>query len=232
MSLSLGVNQNFRFIDQAVASEQLTDVREWSTLDWLNYQFAPRFGAGLGAGFTYDNLSSGPDTTSEQVQGRIAWDAGTKLHFLLSGGLNDEQFIGSHSPDLLSPIFSLSARYQLFETTSLSLSGSRAVVPSYFQGAATEATSLNAGLRQRLLGRLFFDVGGAYGTTSYHATTTGQIGGNVGNYTSTSLNVALNTTFLKRVTASIFYQVSYNSSRNALYNYNITQAGLTLGYQF
>src|SRR5207248_233386 len=52
LSLSLGANQDFRFIGKAIATEQLTDVRSWSTLEWLNYQIAPSFAASVGAGFT------------------------------------------------------------------------------------------------------------------------------------------------------------------------------------
>lgn len=233
MSLSLGINQDFRYVGQAVASEGLTDVREWSTMDWLNYQLAPRLAAGVGAGFTYDNLAVGPDMTSEQLQGRITWRAGTKLSFVISGGLNDQQFLASGTPDLLAPIYSLSAQYQLFTTTGLSLTAGRAVVPSFFQNAATESSTLNAALTQRLLEKFFLNVGGGYGTTTFRGTTTGPIGGgNVANYDSTSFNVSLSTILRKRATVSIFYQVTYNSSGSSLYNYTITQEGLTLAYSF
>jgi len=232
LSLSLAANQIFRSIDQPVASEQLSDMREWSTLDWLNYQFEPSLGASLGAGFTYDNIVGSPDMTSEQIQGRVNWQASRKLHFLLSGGLNDQQFIGSHTPDLLSPIFSLSAQYQIFEATSFSLSANRAVTPSYFQGATTETTGINAALRQRFLGKLYLDVSGGYGNTAYHGTTTGPIASNIADYNSTSFSVSLSTLFFKRATASLFYQASYNSSGVALYNYTTTQGGFTLGYRF
>ena len=127
---------------------------------------------------------------------------------------------------------SVAAQYQLFDTTMLSLSGTRSVTPSYFQNASTEATSINAGLRQRLLGKLFLNVGGGYGTTAYHGTTRGPLGNGLGDYDTTSFNVSLGATLLKRVTTSAFYQLSYNSSGSALYNYTIRQAGLSLAYQF
>lgn len=232
MSMDLAVNQSFRFIDQAVASEALSNVREWSTTDWINYQFAPRLTVGIGAGFTYDNMAEGPDMTSEQLQGRVTWKVRDKLSFLLTGGLNDEQFLNSASSDLLTPIFSLAATYQLFDATTLSLSGSRSVTPSYFQNQSTEVTSINAGLRQRLLGKLFLGLAGSYGTTTYHGTTSGPTAAGIGNYDITSFNASLSTVLRKRVTASAFYQLSYNSSGSALYNYTIRQAGLSLAYQF
>ena len=231
-SLSFGINQYFRFVAQTISSEALTDTREWSTADWFNYQFAPRLITSAGVGFTYDNMAAGPDMLSEQVQGRIIWHLYNKLQFELSGGLNNQQFVGSHAPDLLSPIFSVSARYQLFETTSLSLTGSRTVSPAYFQGASSEVTGVNAGLRQRLLGRFYLDLGGGYNTTSYNSTTGGQLQTTATDYTRTLFNVGLSTVLLKGVTASASYQIGYGSSTSALYNYTTRQAGLTLGYRF
>lgn len=232
MSLDLAVNQTFRFIDQAIVSEALSNVREWSTTDWLNYQFAPRFTVGVGAGFTYDNMAVGSDMTSEQLQARVVWKVRNKLNLLLTGGGNEQQFLNSGSPDLLTPIFSVAAEYQLFDTTTLSLSGSRSVSPSYFQNQSTEATTINAALKQRLLGKLFLNVGGGYGTTTYHGATSGPLTSGIGNFDSTSFNVSLGTTLLRRIIASAFYQLTYNSSGSALYNYTIRQAGLSLAYQF
>ena len=162
----------------------LANVREWSTFEWLNYQFAPRLSAGVGAGFTYDNLSVGPDMTSEEYQGRIKWQATDKISLVLSGGLNDMQFLNSSVPDLLSPVFSASVLYQLFLPTTLSVSASRATTPSYFENAVTEVTSVSAGLHQRLLGRLYLDVTGGYGSTSYTGSAVGFNGANLSSYDS------------------------------------------------
>ncbi|HZR19674.1 MAG TPA: hypothetical protein VFE51_20485 [Verrucomicrobiae bacterium] len=232
MSLSLSAGQNFRFIDQTVATEALTNMREWTTLDWLNYHFNPSLEAGLGAGFTYDNLTGSPDMTSEQLLGRVSWKVGNRLRLLVNGGLNDQQFLTSGASDLLSPIFSVAAQYQLFEPTSFSLTASRSVSPSYLQGASSEVTGFNASLNQRLLKRFFLGVSGGYNTTDFHATTSGPVANNIDSYNTTSFSVSLSTVFFKRATASIFYQASYNSSKSALYNYDTTQSGLTLGYHF
>lgn len=231
-SLDLGLNQSFRFLGQNIASQQLSDMKEWSTMDWVNYQVVPGLTAGVGAGFTYDNMSVGPDITSEQYQGRIVWKAGNKLTVSLSGGLDDLQFSGSNTPDLISPTFSLAFQYQLFEATSLSLSASRVVAPSYFQSQVTESTSVSAGVHQRLFKRLSLDVTGGYGTTAYQGTTASPAAAGIGNYDSTSFSVSLSTAFLKRATASIFYQASYNNSGAANFNYDTTQVGLTIGYRF
>ena len=215
----------------------LANVREWSTFEWLNYQFAPRLSAGVGAGFTYDNLSVGPDMTSEEYQGRIKWQATDKISLVLSGGLNDMQFLNSSVPDLLSPVFSASVLYQLFLPTTLSVSASRATTPSYFENAVTEVTSVSAGLHQRLLGRLYLDVTGGYGSTSYTGSAVGFNGANLSSYDLASINVSLSTTFLRRASAAVYFQENILSSgatgaASSFYNYTTTQVGLSLGYRF
>jgi hypothetical protein len=231
-SLELGVSQNFRFLDQTVPGEQLTDSESWSTMDWLNYQFWPRFGAAIGAGFDYDYLKVGPDMTSEQLQGRITWKVVKKLSFVLSGGGSDRQFLGSGAPDLLSPIFSLSAQYSPFEATTFSIRAYSAVTPSYYQDQVTESTSISAGLHQRLLGKLYLDLNGGYGNTTSHASTLAPAAANIGNYDSTFFGARLSTALLKRGSVAVFYSVNYNSSGAAIYNYTTTMVGLELSYRY
>ena len=172
LPIYLGFNQNLRFVGQDVQTvqpnvpDQFSDMEEWSTLDWVNYQIVPNLTVGLGVGFTYDSMSVGSDVASEQYQARVQWHAGNKLSVLMSGGLNDQQFLSGGVPDLLSPIFSLSVQYQLFEPTSLYLSANSGVAPSYFANQATDNTGLSAGVHQRLVGRLFLDVSGGYSTTT------------------------------------------------------------------
>lgn len=237
-SLDLNANQNFRYVDQTQAlGFPVANTREWSTLEWLGYQFAPRLTVGVGAGFTYDNLSVGPDMTSEQLQGRISWTATEKLTLAVSGGVDYRQFVDSHVPDLVSPIFSASLQYHLFENTTLSLSASRSVQPSYFQDAVSEQTGVGVSLHQRLLKHLSLDVSGGYNSTSYSQTATASVSANANNYDSTSLNVRLSTLLVRRVSAAIFFQENFISSSmttssSALFNYTTRQVGLALGYRF
>ena len=230
-SLELGASQSFRYLGNTVAGEQ-SDTRSWSTMDWLNYQFWSRLGAAIGVGFGYDNLAVGTDMTSEQLQGRITWLVVNKLSFVLSGGAEDRQFLAPGVPDLISPIFSFSAQYSLFETTTLSLSASHTVSPSFFSDQVTEGTSISAGLHQRLLGKLFLDLSGGYGTSTYHASSTAPASPNISNYDTTTFGARLSIPVLKRGTAAVFYSMNYNSSAAATYNYTTTQVGLELSYRY
>jgi hypothetical protein len=239
LSLDLGVNQSFRFVDegQQLGFAATTQTLEWSTMDWVDYLFAPRLSAGIGAGFTYDDVTPGPDMTSEQFQGRVSWTATDKFAFVVSGGVDYRQFVSSPAPNLLSPLFSGSVQYHLFENTILSLTASTSVSPSYYADAISQSTSVIGGLHQRLLKHLSLDVNGGYTSTSYNQTSSAFNTAGVNNYDSTSFNVRLSTILFKSVYAALYYQQTFILSNSgganaALFNYTTMQGGLTLSYHF
>lgn len=233
MSLELGLNQHFRFVGQSGSTNQLTDSMDWSTQDWLNYQFWQKFGAALGVGGGYNNVNVGSDVTYEQVQGRITWLAGTKLSLSLSGGFEDRQFLNSKAPDLISPLSNVALTYRIFEPTTLSLTGSRTVIAAFYQDQVTQIWSINASLRQRLLGKLYLDLGGGYTKTEYKATVlnTASIANIDRQDNYTFFNVRLTAQIRKRGTASIIYQASDNGSNASGYQYSSRQVGFELGYR-
>jgi len=230
LSLELGANQNFRLVNGNPSSRPLTDVRSWSTLDWLNYQVSAEFGAAIGAGFAYDDVSLGADMTSEQLQGRLTWRPGQKLFLMASGGFEDRQFLDSNQSDAINPIFGVSALYHIFEPTTLSVGASRVISPSFYAGAITEVLSVNATLRQRLFEKLYLELGGGYYSTTYKQTIFGI---NLSREDdSTFFNARLSMQVLKRGTIAIFYRHTENSSNSQAYNISSDQGGVELGYKF
>ena len=229
-SLELGANQYFLFVGQSVPGQSLTDTRTWSTMDWLNYQFSPKIAAAFGAGFGYDNLRASSDMTSEQLQGRITWRPGAKLNISASGGAEIRQLVDYSAPDLVTPIFGVSAQYQLFEPTTLGLGASRVVSPALFLNQVTETTTVSANLHQRLFKKLLLDLSGGYVQTSYRFTIFGFTLAREDN--GTFFNARLSATVFKRGSAAIFYQYSDNSSSAASFAYSSSQGGFELGYRF
>jgi hypothetical protein len=241
MSLDMSLNQDLNYIGN---SENLTnqlqplvDTKSWSTLEWFNYQFWPRFSAGLGLGFGYNQQDNSPDSIYEQYQGRINWRATDKISFQLSGGLQDQQYLSGDAGNLLTPIFGGTIQYQPFEQTQLSVNFNRTVSNSSYQSQVNIITAVTASLNQRLLGRLMLNLSGEYTATEYQASM-------VGLSTSRNDNVAsftarLSCPFLKRATASVFYTYSDNNSTQSGfatagtgYGYTSSQGGLELSYQY
>jgi hypothetical protein len=222
MSVDLGASQNLDFV------RGYQDTLQWATMDWLNYQFWPRLVVGVGAGFGYVNAT--PDNVFEQLQGRVNWRATDKISFSINAGGEYTEFLSGGANPLLNPVFGAAIQYQPFDHTQLSLAANRAVSTSYFQDAVTENTSVSADLNQRLLKNFNLDVGAAYNTVAYVASSS-VVSTNRTDDTY-SLNVQLSTTFFKRVSTSVFYRYTDNVSDAKGFNYLSHQVGFNVGYQF
>jgi len=232
MSVDFGLSQNFSY------AESLQNSRVWSTMDWLNYQFWPRLTAGIGAGAGYVSVDTGPDQTYEQLQARVNWRATDKVSFQISGGGDDRQFAGSSQPDSITPIFSASIQYLPFKDTQISVSASRAVAPSLFQGADTETTSFGANINQRLFKKFSLNVGVGYNTSKYVETEVINLGPvnllYVQNRTDDyySFNARLSHPLFRRGTWGISYQYNDNQSTAAGFSYKGSQAGFDVSYSY
>ncbi len=226
LSTDLSIGQNFQF------AQQFTSTRSWLTMGWVNYSPGDRWDVGLGAGYEYDDLNPGPNTMSENMQGRFRWRATQKTSFVLHGGVEDQQTLGGGAGSLVTPIFGAAIQYQPVETTMLSLTADRTVTPSLFSGQTIESSTVGITLSQRLLKRLTLNAGVAYGTSSYLATTNVPTAGTGRADNTYSFNVGLGTTFLERGSASVFYQFSDNNSTQAGFGFSSSQVGVELGYRY
>lgn len=230
LSIDLGVGQDLRFIRGDSEGEALSDTKTWSTMNWLDYQYIERLSFGVGAGFAYDSVETGSDMTSEQVQARTRWAPGSKLSLTASAGVDIRQFVDSDEADSVSPIFSVGAGYVLTDTTTLSLSASRTVTPSYYDDTLSEGTIFSAGLVQRLLGRFYLNVTGGYALRDYSGTTGTSAA--TGDQETVSFNASLGTAFLTRGYISVFYNKSWNDSDSATYDLDPQTVGLQISYSY
>ncbi len=224
MSLDLGLNQNI------VSADQFSSYREWSTMDWVNYQFYPRLNAALGAGGGYDNEQSGPDMTFEQFQGRVNWRATDKISLQFHGGVDIRQFLSGGAPPLVNPVFDATIQYLPFDHTKISVSGQRTVAASYLQDQVTENTGVTADLNQRLLGRFFLDLNGGYQLVKYVSSVSSAGSNREDDYY--FLNAQLGRTFLKRGTIAVIYQISRDDSSQPGYSFTSHQVGFQIGYSY
>jgi Putative beta-barrel porin 2 len=222
MSVDLGLDQNLSFPTGFQRSLQ------WSTMDWVNYEFWPRLIAGVGAGMGY--IDSTPNSVFEQFQGRLNWRATDKISFEISGGVQISQFTDGGAAPLVNPLFGASIQYQPFEHTQISLNANETVNTSYYQNQVNVTTSVGANLSQRLLEKFYLSVGGSYNWNNYDSAATGVAANVSQDYY--SANVSLSTTIFKRVSASIFYSYSDNSTTQNGLAFNSHQVGFNIGYQY
>jgi len=224
MSMDLSAGQDFTY------SDKLTNTREWSTLDWLNYQFWPRLDGGLGVGGGYDNMSAGVDSTFEQYQTRVNWRTTDVTSFRVHGGLEDRQFLDSTSGNLINPIFGAEVKYAPFPVTAVVLDADRVVSTSPLLDEIIEGTDVTATLSQRLLEKLFLSVGGGYHWDTYVSTSSTVTTGRRDRYY--SIDASLTCVVLTHGTMAATYRHSEDSSTLAGFGYNSNEYGFQLGFEY
>ena len=226
LSSDLSLNQKY------VTADQFSSYNEWSTLNWLNYQFWPRLNAAVGAGGGYDDEQASPDMTFEQVQGRISWRATERVGFLLHGGVEVRQFLSGGASDLVSPVFDGTIQYRPLDQTRISVTGQRVVSPSYLQDQYTETTGVSADLNQQFLNKFFVDVGGGYQHVKYISTGSASNSSPTGEDNCYFLNAQLGRTFLKRGSFAVVYQLNRDDSTRPGYTFTSHQVGFQIGYAY
>lgn len=222
VSVDLGIDQSIRL------AADYTDVYEWSTMNWLNYQAAPRLSYGPGIGFGYTRTTPGTDMTFEQFEGRVSWHATDKVDMTVHGGVEDRQMLGSGLSDLVSPLFGASVQWRPFEVTTVSFHVDHSINASYFDDQVTESTTLGGSLSQRLLKKLMLSVSGGYRTGEYVASAPGVA--DTRKDDTVYVSVRLSTRFLRAGTIGAFYSYSENLSNADDYAYSDNRMGFDVGY--
>jgi hypothetical protein len=231
------VHQNFQFLEQPLGAAALTvqplqrNMREWNTLNWLNYQ--PWTGANMGIGPGIGHISVDPegvDMTYEKLLARLRWKLTDKVYVVLQGGAENWQFANSPVGDQLNPTCMAMLQYAPVETTWLGLTYEHMTAPSYFEGMVTENSIARVFLQQRLLQKLRAIVGAQYGEIEYKRTAANAIEGTDNYY---SVETRLVAPFVGRGTISAMWQFGRNSSsRPGGYGIQSSQIGMEVQYQF
>ena len=236
MSLESEIHQNFQFLEQPPTvplppTPLQQNSREWSTLNWVNYQFWPGLNSAIGVGGGHISVDpTGTDMTYEQAQARIRWKATNKIYFVLEGGGENWQFDNSPIGDQLNPIYKAIIQYSPFESTWLGLLYEHRTSPSYFEGLVTETSTARAYWQQRLLQKFKLIVGAQYGEIDYMASQANAITGTDSFYTT---DIRLVAPVLGRGTISALWQFGKNaSSRPGGYGIESTTIGCEFQYQF
>ena len=228
LSIEVGLSQD------ALLTEDFSDYWTWSTTEWLNYHVTPKTAFGVGVGGGYNLVDPGVDWTFEQVLGRFVWQPGPKLNFQVSAGAQFQQFRGTggdtNDTSLTSPLFGAALSYQPVEPTVISLSASHEIGNSYLDDRFTETTSVFGGIRQRFFQHFSVSVQPTYVTRNYKNT--------FGNFSEArdddyfSLYAGVNALFKKKLSLTVFYQLTDNTSTEDQFSFESTQVGVRLDYRY
>jgi len=224
VSFDLSLSQNYE------SAQEYQSYWQYSTMDYVNYQFWPRFQAGVGLGGGYVDVSSGSDMTFEQVQGRISWRASDKTSVTLHGGLEYRQFLTGGVSPLTSPVFGLDIQTRLSNKTTLSLGASQTTSASYFENQVNETSTVGLTLSQALAKKLSMSLGGGYSHVTYTATASDVSANSAYDYTSITLQLTY--AIIKRGSISASYQFNDNVSNQPGLSFTSNQIGIQFAYSF
>ena len=151
---------------------------------FLNYRYSDKVVVGIGGTGGYDLVDDpNPAQTFEQVNLRATYQATGKISLNVSGGVEFRQFENNSRGEYISPVFELSATYQPFDGTSVTLAGSRRTFnSSVLAGQDLAGTTITASLRQRLVQRFYVGVSGGYQNSDYFSTVNGVAANRQDNY--------------------------------------------------
>jgi hypothetical protein len=153
-----------------------TDLRGNATID---YQIAPKTRLGLGAAAGYLWVGSGADQTYQQPFAQVTYQPTAKISLRALAGEEFRQYDSSVA-DRSRFIFGLNSTYEASDATTFNLEARRDTQSSaQYSGENIVASFYQAGLRQRLLQRIYVSLSGGFVRNQYErnapsATLTGR----------------------------------------------------------
>jgi len=189
--------------------------------NWLNYNFTPKLVVSAGGAFGLLQPDTGGTQTFEQGLVRLQFASTDKLYFNGDAGFEVRQFPGGKGIRV-TPVFDLSANYQLFPGTTLGLSGARNVTYSAsVTGSNYTATSVSANITQHLVGNWYIGLGAGFENDSYFQVSGARPGTTQrqDNYVIFQPNLTYRWNDWANISVSYFYRDNHsNSPGRSFYN--------------
>jgi hypothetical protein len=199
---------------------------------FINYNYSPKLVIGLGGSGGYNWVDSpSPNQTFEQANVRMSYQATGKISLSASGGVEFRQFENDTRGTHVSPVYELSATYQPFDGTNITLSGSGRILNSAaLAGQDYMATTINAAVRQRLLGRIYLGLTLGYEHAEYFDAINGVNATREDNYYFIQPTVDLTVT--RWWTAGVYFLHREDDSSTENFSFYDNQIGVRTAFEF
>ena len=199
---------------------------------FINYNYSPKLVIGIGGTGGYNTVDqSSPDQTYEQANVRLSYAATAKVSLNASGGIEFRQFENDSRGTHVSPVYDLSANYQPFDGTSVSLSGSRRTDNSASLGGQDyTSTTINFAVKQRFMQRFSLGLSVGYVNSSYFSTVEGLNATREDNYY--YIEPGVDCTITRFWTAGAYYLHRENSSSFDFFSFYDNQFGVRTSLTF
>jgi hypothetical protein len=145
---------------------------------------------------------------------------------------------------LINPTFSASLIYRPLRNTSVSLTASRTVTPTFYANEIEVVTGVNAAIRQQLSKKFALTLSAGYTTEPLTSIEPAPLPKYflgpppvraltvVENNDYTTVGITLSYAVISRGFISVFYTSSDNSSGQANFKYSSSQVGLSASYRY
>ena len=200
---------------------------------YLNFTYSPKLTVGLGGTAGYNRVdSSSPNQTFQQINARATYQATGKISLEGSVGVEFRQFSGDARGSVyISPVYEISASYQPFDGTTISLSGNRRTENSaVFAGQDYASTNISLNARQRFFQRLYLSFSIGYQNLSYFSTIDTGNASRDDDYV--YLQPALDLTLTRYWTLGAYYLHRENETSAAAFGFDDNQYGLRTSLTF
>lgn len=224
LTFQTGLSQSLSFISAS------PDSYSWSSSNALQYRLGETASVGGTLGVSYVDVNPGVNMAAVTPSGSFAWAVSPRLTMSASAGTDYRWIFSRGVKSPTTPVFQLGGSYQLFDHTSFNASASRSISPSSFRNQLTDGLSVQMGFGQRLLG--IIQVSGSYGEqiSGYNATRRGVEAGRKDRSYVYSLNAG--TTVLRRISVSVGFSATDNSSNRTGYGFNSRTYSVQGGFGF
>lgn len=213
-------------------TEAFTDSEAVQASVGLTHRFAEQLDLGVSAGAGYTTMNPGVDYTIQTLGLNVQWKPGTRLTIDSSIGFQITRFRVTNSSNRSSPTYNVSANYQIFEFTTLSLAANRSASASYFSSQLNDRSRVSISVNQRVLEKLSLSLSASSDKSDYLSspTTFGSTFGRVDR--GHSYQASLATTLVEKLSLSLTWQYNRYRSNRVGYTYNSSMIGASAGWHF
>ena len=199
---------------------------------FINYQPGGKLVFGIGGTGGYNTVDQGsPDQIYEQANVRVSYNATGKISLNATGGVEFREFESNSRGIYVSPVYEVSAIYQPFDGTSVSLVGSRRTQNSASLGGQDyTATDISLSVSQRFVRRFVLGLAVGYDNSSYFSTIQGINATRDDNYYYIQPSVDL--TIMRFWTVGAYYLHRQNISSFDFFSFYDNQVGLRTSVTF
>lgn len=211
-------------------TEAFADNYEWSIRPGIDYEATDTLSVGADVGSGYILVYHASDVRYNRPAAHVSWQLTNKTAVAAAVGYDEWKFVAQGRGKVTGPYAQLSAIWQPFTFTTLSLTGQKSNTVTPFRNQAAEAKSWDLNLTQRLLQHFSLHLGAGGQQTQYvlaGPTISAVRSDRIRNY-----SARLATTFLRRGTASVYYRYAKDASNLGAFGFTSRQYGVQIGFRY